>query len=322
MKDFFELTPDEIKEIVLEQGGKSYHASQIIDWVYIKGVTDWEKMTNLSKDFRQKFSTLFKLNTLELVKVQESEDKETFKFLWKLRDGKLIESVLICDPQNGQVIGTTGYRPGGGKSYAEHLLKYVNDYSGYKQKMGYLDQGNFTGSDLKQLYEQANQLHISSDAEKIVNAGVDSDKSLYFLTQRYEQLAHEGKIHTQEAQTLRGQLLTSDPSNEYGIPYQVALIDFETYLGEMSTESCSAELAVSPLNAYLERFGSKDKENAWRLEMIISQVYLDTNQMPEALKHAEHAFDAAPVNAQAEISKAIKSIQSQLGSISLLSTKH
>lgn len=96
MRDFCELTQFEVANILLENGGKEFQAKQLFDWVYVKGVFDWNKMSNLNKELRQKLPSLFHLPVLELVKIQDSDDGETFKFLWKLRDGKFVESVLIC----------------------------------------------------------------------------------------------------------------------------------------------------------------------------------------------------------------------------------
>jgi 23S rRNA (adenine2503-C2)-methyltransferase len=96
MQDFCELTPSDIAAILTEQGGKEFQARQLIDWVYHKHVLDWEAMSNLSKDLRQNLSKKLKLKVLDLVRVQESDDNETYKFLWKMRDGSMVESVLIC----------------------------------------------------------------------------------------------------------------------------------------------------------------------------------------------------------------------------------
>ena len=85
----------ELKSFLAFMGEKEFHASQIIDWVYKKGVLDYDKMTNLSQALREKLASKLKLTTLELVKTTESKDMETVKFLWKLPQGDLIESVLI-----------------------------------------------------------------------------------------------------------------------------------------------------------------------------------------------------------------------------------
>jgi 23S rRNA (adenine2503-C2)-methyltransferase len=96
MMSFCDLSSEELATWLSAQGEKEYHAKQLIEWVYKKGVTDWERMTNLSKDLRQKLSSLLRLPVLQQVRIQTSNDCETYKFLWRLRDGNHVESVLIC----------------------------------------------------------------------------------------------------------------------------------------------------------------------------------------------------------------------------------
>lgn len=96
MHDFCELSYPELVELLAEKGEKGFHANQLIDWVYNKGVFEWDAMSNLNKELRQKLPTFLALPVLQLVRIQDSTDLETYKFLWKLRDGSLVESVLIC----------------------------------------------------------------------------------------------------------------------------------------------------------------------------------------------------------------------------------
>lgn len=96
MTDFCDFTPEELTSLLATNGEKEFHAKQLIEWVYGKGIFDWEKMTNLSKDLRQKLSKIVKLPVLKLVRIQPSADGETYKFLWRLHEGNLVESVLIC----------------------------------------------------------------------------------------------------------------------------------------------------------------------------------------------------------------------------------
>lgn len=74
---------------------KAYVANQVMDWLYNKQVADFAKMTNLSQEMRQFLALELDSGLLKLVRVQESSDAETVKFLWELDDGKLVESVLI-----------------------------------------------------------------------------------------------------------------------------------------------------------------------------------------------------------------------------------
>ncbi|HEY9508243.1 MAG TPA: 23S rRNA (adenine(2503)-C(2))-methyltransferase RlmN, partial [Verrucomicrobiae bacterium] len=75
-------------------GEPSYRIAQLLDWLYARRVTSWDAMTNLPKALREKLGKQFSLRTLELVKKQGSHDT-TQKFLWRLSDQSLIESVLI-----------------------------------------------------------------------------------------------------------------------------------------------------------------------------------------------------------------------------------
>jgi len=103
MSDFCELTYDELLTWVKDRGGKDFQARQLLDWVYGKFTFDWEKMTNIGKDLKAELAQFLKLPTIELVRVQPSDDLETYKFLWKLREGTFVESVLICSDKRRTV---------------------------------------------------------------------------------------------------------------------------------------------------------------------------------------------------------------------------
>ena len=72
----------------------AYRVAQLLDWLYVQRVTDYDAMTNLPKALREKLRGQFSLQPLELVRKQGARDT-TQKFLWKLADGQFIESVLI-----------------------------------------------------------------------------------------------------------------------------------------------------------------------------------------------------------------------------------
>lgn len=96
MQHFCGISLEALKNWLVEKGEKPFHAQQIFSWVYAKSTLDWDKMTNLSQPLRDKLKKAFRLPTLQLVKMQDSNDLETYKFLWRMIDGNLIESVLIC----------------------------------------------------------------------------------------------------------------------------------------------------------------------------------------------------------------------------------
>jgi protein disulfide-isomerase len=234
------------------------------------------------------------------------------KLLQKKFNVRGFPTIVILDSQTQTQIGTTGYRAGGGRAYADHLSKIVSDHSGYQQKMQSMGSQKYSSAELKKLYETAQMFGYDNDINHIIKAGMVSDDSLFFMIERYRMMATEGFLATPEAQSLKQQLIDLDPANEKMAQYQIALISFEANHETMDKEKRSPEVAVAPLIDYINKFGSKDKENLWRLEMIISQVYFDNNNLDTALKFAENSFNSAPPSAKAEISMAVKSIQSQI----------
>ena len=72
----------------------SYRVEQVRQWVYEKGVLSFGEMTNLPAQLRDKLADQWDLSPMEQARLQGSSDT-TRKFLWRLRDGNYIESVLI-----------------------------------------------------------------------------------------------------------------------------------------------------------------------------------------------------------------------------------
>jgi 23S rRNA (adenine2503-C2)-methyltransferase len=102
MLDIRSQTPEEIQARLQNWGQPGYRVSQVLEWLYQHRVTTWEEMTNLPKDLRDLLAQHYALDTLELARRQGSRDT-TQKFLWRLKDGSMIESVLI--PANPALYG-------------------------------------------------------------------------------------------------------------------------------------------------------------------------------------------------------------------------
>jgi 23S rRNA (adenine2503-C2)-methyltransferase len=85
----------------------AYRVAQLLEWLYVHRVTKWDAMTNLPKALRNRLAENFSLHTLELVRKQGARDT-TQKFLWRLADHSLIESVLI--PANPALYGEASDR--------------------------------------------------------------------------------------------------------------------------------------------------------------------------------------------------------------------
>ena len=93
-KDLKELNSIETIEWVEKQGMASYRANQIRRWLFTKDIKAFDEMTDLSEPVRRLLNDRANLTHLAVVKVETSEDT-TQKFLFRLWDGLLIESVLI-----------------------------------------------------------------------------------------------------------------------------------------------------------------------------------------------------------------------------------
>jgi 23S rRNA (adenine2503-C2)-methyltransferase len=80
-----------------QQGIAPYRAGQILRWIYHRGATSFSDMTDLSKDLRSFLSERLFISRLEVDQVQTSRDGSR-KYLFRLKDGQHIESVLIPEP--------------------------------------------------------------------------------------------------------------------------------------------------------------------------------------------------------------------------------
>lgn len=231
------------------------------------------------------------------------------KQLQKKYDIRSFPTLVILDSAAQQQIGVTGYRAGGGRQYAQHLKKMVDNHTSYREKLSTAHTQKLSGVELRKLYEKSKELDLPNDTSYLLKIGMESELCNFFLTERYRFLAEEGLIHDKEAVAIKQQLLELDPDNDQHVHYDIAVIEFEAFSEEKGK---SKDLALLPLLDYIEKFGHQDRGNLWRLEMIISQVYLDKNQLASALKHAQASYDASPPSVQSEIASAIKNIQSQL----------
>jgi 23S rRNA (adenine2503-C2)-methyltransferase len=105
--DVKSLTRDELEARFKSWEQPVYRVTQLLEWLYVHRVATWEAMTNLPMPLREKLGRDFSLQTLELVRKQGARDT-TQKFLWRLHDHLLIESVLI--PANPALYGDASDR--------------------------------------------------------------------------------------------------------------------------------------------------------------------------------------------------------------------
>lgn len=90
-----------------EQGEPSFRTQQVLDWLWKKKATSYDAMTNLPVALREKLAAAFRISALTHASTQGSSDT-TRKFLFRLHDGRYVESVLI--PANPALYGESSDR--------------------------------------------------------------------------------------------------------------------------------------------------------------------------------------------------------------------
>jgi len=92
--DIKSLRLEELQAKLDELGEPKYRAVQITDWLHKKRVTSFDEMTDLPQFLRAELARQFSFDRIDIVRVLGSKDS-TQKFLFRLADGNLVESVLI-----------------------------------------------------------------------------------------------------------------------------------------------------------------------------------------------------------------------------------
>jgi 23S rRNA (adenine2503-C2)-methyltransferase len=94
--DVAEAELPELEQALADLGSPRFHARQIFQWIYKRGVTDFGEMTDVGLELRRTLAQQMRIATPEVVRRERSADG-TSKFLLGLADGKYIESVCIPD---------------------------------------------------------------------------------------------------------------------------------------------------------------------------------------------------------------------------------
>lgn len=93
-KDIRAYSLEELQSFFVGQGDKAFRGKQVYEWLWNKGIHDFDSMTNLSKTTRSFLEEHFTINHIEVDQQQRSNDG-TIKNAIQLFDGRIVESVLI-----------------------------------------------------------------------------------------------------------------------------------------------------------------------------------------------------------------------------------
>ncbi|MFJ7744852.1 23S rRNA (adenine(2503)-C(2))-methyltransferase RlmN [Peribacillus sp. NPDC097295] len=105
-ESIYGLTFEQLTAWLLDHGHKKFRATQVWEWLYRTRVTEFSEMTDVNKECIQLLEENFVIQTLTEHVKQESADG-TIKFLFKLLDGNLIETVMMRHKYGISVCVTT-----------------------------------------------------------------------------------------------------------------------------------------------------------------------------------------------------------------------
>lgn len=93
--DIKSMNIEELKQYFLSIGEKTFRANQVFKWIHQKLATEYNEMTNISKQLENILSNNTKITDLKVVTQHTSKIDGTIKYLFELEDGNIIESVLM-----------------------------------------------------------------------------------------------------------------------------------------------------------------------------------------------------------------------------------
>lgn len=106
MKNIYDFPHDELAEYLISKGEKAFRATQLFEWLYKQQITSLDEINNIKKTLLSELADEFILPRLEVASMQEASDG-TVKFLFRLYDGALIETVLMRQYYGNSVCVTT-----------------------------------------------------------------------------------------------------------------------------------------------------------------------------------------------------------------------
>lgn len=93
-QDLKSMTLLQMQEAFAALGEPKFRAKQVFTWLH-RGAESFDEMTNLSLPLRKKLDEMYYITVPKAVRVQRSQKDGTIKYLWRLRDGNCVESVLM-----------------------------------------------------------------------------------------------------------------------------------------------------------------------------------------------------------------------------------
>jgi protein disulfide-isomerase len=206
---------------------------------------------------------------------------------------------IVLFDYSQEEIARLGFLPLSAKDFAAQVLELAQNF---EEVISFLKNPKSVGSEerIAQLYLNAKKLSSKSYLDQIMQIGLKKEKGSFFILEKYAQVLEKSKFKSEAVQKLRKELIDKDPDNQMGTQLKMAVLEFQK-LGAKVKGKRSIYKAVSPLVGYAEKFGKGDRENLWKVEMMIAQFFFTKNEREQALIHAKASLQAAPENVKAEV---------------------
>ncbi len=105
-QDLKSLNRQELESLAVTMREPSYRGRQLFEWIYGKGATNFDEMTNLPKAFRERLAKSNRISFTE-VESQKISSDGTVKVLMRLESGRHVEAVLIPETEDNRVLRAT-----------------------------------------------------------------------------------------------------------------------------------------------------------------------------------------------------------------------
>ncbi|MFI5334936.1 MAG: thioredoxin fold domain-containing protein [Chlamydiales bacterium] len=238
------------------------------------------------------------------------ESKRSGPELLQLKEKYGVEEfpTLVFITPSQEEMFKVGYLPLNPKEFSLRVKKMIADY---RELFHALDKDlrPLTIEELEALYVKARDLNATVYKDQLMQAGLSRETGTFFLIEKYTQLVESDQ--KQEAMLLREKIIQRDPKNLKGSHLRLAILDFQTRALRVKKKDTPVTV-VKPLAEYVKRFGEKDPENLWKVQMMMAQYLFTKNNVEEALKLAQASLQSAPQESKREIAETIDYLKSRV----------
>lgn len=255
-----------------------------------------------SQEFLHKLEGLAHL-AVAIVDEEESERNKALQEVFHIEQ----TPTLVLFDYSQEEIARLGFLPLNSEEYAQAAIELTEHF---EEVVSFLNNPQLKKSEeeMVELYLKAKKLSSKSYGNQILQIGLKREKGSFFLLEKYESLLKKFKFKSKTVQKARKQVIERDPDNKMGTLLKMAMLEFQELSPKVKGKN-KIDKAISPLVNYVQKFGKQDRENLWRVEMMIAQFLFAKNELEQALVHARASLDVAPENMKGEVEEMVDYLQ-------------